>query len=195
MGLHARPTRVGLGRTFGVVDSVVHVDECRVPPRLSYTVQIARSDRNISCRCSARLMQRLFYVNTEHVHRDDVPVDIYAVIIDNVLNGSEVYGSGRRLARAMLPISGGMCTSSTQLFSTATTTGRCSTRSAPPRPPTHLVATMPRHSSRGITPLSTRARGRTLCGSQLQQGAPTVSLPITTSPTSTAMPRHTAVLQ
>jgi len=82
-------------------------------------------------------------VNTEHVHRDDVPVDINAVIIDNVLNGSEVYGSGRRLARAMLPISGGMCTSSTQLFSTATTTGRCSTRSAPPRPPTHLVATMP----------------------------------------------------
>ena len=82
-------------------------------------------------------------MNTEHVHRDDVPVDINAVIIDNVLNGSEVYGSGRRLARAMLPISGGMCTSSTQLFSTATTTGRCSTRSAPPRPPTHLVATMP----------------------------------------------------
>ena len=85
----------------------------------------------------------LVYVNTEHVHRDDVPVDINAVIIDNVLNGPEVYGSGRRLARAMLPISGGMCTSSTQLFSTATTTGRCSTRSAPPRPPTHLVATMP----------------------------------------------------
>ena len=82
-------------------------------------------------------------MNTEHVHRDDVPVDINAVIIDNVLNGSEVYGSGRRLARAMLPISGGMCTSSTQLFSTATTTGRCSTRSAPPRPPTHLVATCP----------------------------------------------------
>ena len=46
------------------------------------------------------------------LHRDDVPVDIYAVIIDNVLNGPEVYGSGRRLARAMLPISGGMCTSS-----------------------------------------------------------------------------------
>ena len=68
-----------------------------------------------------------------------MPDDINAVIIDNVLNGSEVYGSGRRLARAMLPISGGMCTSSTQLFSTATTTGRCSTRSAPPRPPTHLV--------------------------------------------------------
>ena len=115
-------------------------------------------------------------MNTEHVHRDDVPVNINAVIIDNVLNGSEVYGSGRRLARAMLPISGGMCTSSTQLFSTATTTGRCSiaTRSAPPRPPTHLVATMPRHSSRGITPLSTRARGRALCGSQLQQGALTV---------------------
>ena len=114
------------------------------------------------------LIESCFFYN----HRDDVPIDIYAVIIDNVLNGSEVYGSGRRLARAMLPISGGMCTSSTQLFSTATTTGRCSTRSAPPRPPTHLVATMPRHSSRGITPLSTRARGRTLCGSQLQQGAP-----------------------
>ena len=122
----------------------------------------------------------LVCVNTEHVHRDDVPVDINAVIIDNVLNGSEVYGSGRRLARAMLPISGGMCTSSTQLFSTATTTGRCSTRSAPPRPPTHLVATMPRHSSRVITPSSTRARGRNFCSSQLQQGTLTVSLPTTT---------------
>ena len=89
------------------------------------------------------LIESCFFYN----HRDDVPVDIYTVIIDNVLNGSEVYGSGRRLARAMLPISGGMCTSSTQLFSTATTTGRCSTRSAPPRPPTHLVATMPRRTS------------------------------------------------
>ena len=58
-------------------------------------------------------------MNTEHVHRDDVPVDINAVIIDNVLNGSEVYGSGRRLARAMLPISGGMCTSLSRLSSTA----------------------------------------------------------------------------
>ena len=47
-----------------------------------------------------------------------MPVDVYAVIIDNVLNGSEVYGSGRRLARAMLPISGGMCTSSSRLSST-----------------------------------------------------------------------------
>ena len=57
-------------------------------------------------------------VNSEHVHRDNVPVDINAVIIGNVLNGSEVYGSGRRLARAMLPISGGMCTSSFRLSST-----------------------------------------------------------------------------
>ena len=56
------------------------------------------------------------------LHRDAVPVDINAVIIGSVLNGSEVYRSGRRLARAMLPISGGMCTSSTQLFPTATPT-------------------------------------------------------------------------
>ena len=123
-------------------------------------------------------------MNTEHVHRDDVPVDINAVIIDNVLNGSEVYGSGRRLARAMLPISGGMCTSSTQLFSTATTTGRCSTRSAPPRPPTHLVATMPQlrdtrvtrlARARASTPSGTRVRGRAYCStSQLRPGIPTV---------------------
>ena len=32
------------------------------------------------------------------LHQDDVPDDIDAVIIDNVLNGLEVYGSGRRLA-------------------------------------------------------------------------------------------------
>ena len=35
-----------------------------------------------------------------------MPDDINAVIIDYVLNGLEVYGSGRRLARAVLPISG-----------------------------------------------------------------------------------------
>ena len=29
-------------------------------------------------------------MNTEHVHRDDVPIDINAVIIDNVLNGSDI---------------------------------------------------------------------------------------------------------
>ena len=34
------------------------------------------------------------------LHRDDVPNDINAVIIGNVLNGSNVNGSGRRLARA-----------------------------------------------------------------------------------------------
>ena len=49
------------------------------------------------------------------LHRDDVPDNINAVIIDNVLNGSDVNGSGRRLARAMLPISGAMCTSSFRL--------------------------------------------------------------------------------
>ena len=42
-------------------------------------------------------------MNTEHVHRDDVPVDINAVIIDNVLNGSDANGSGRRLARETAP--------------------------------------------------------------------------------------------
>ena len=50
------------------------------------------------------------------LHGDDVPDEINAVIIGNVLNGSDVYGSGRHLA---LPISGGMCIS---LFRPSSTT-------------------------------------------------------------------------
>ena len=117
---------------------------------------------------------RLLLSGIRSIEMTYVPDDINAVIIDNVLNGSEVYGSGRRLAQAMLPISGGMCTSSFRLSST--TSYRPMLNSVDTSTPAHpLVATMPRHSrhtstTRSLdtsgTRLSTRARRRKRCGSR-----------------------------
>ena len=85
------------------------------------------------------------------LHREDGPngPGISAVIITSVLNGPDVYGSGRHLARPILPISGGMCTSLLWLSSTAS----C-------RPMLNSAGTsMPAHPRRpGIRPMSHKTR-------------------------------------
>ena len=108
------------------------------------------------------------------LHRDDVPNDINAVIIDNVLNESDVYGSGRRLARVMLPISGGMCISSFRLSLTTNCRPMLNSvgTSSPTRPPTcHLrrVTDLSRYDV--SIHVSWQHQGRAYCSPQLQKRA------------------------
>ena len=109
------------------------------------------------------------------LHRDDGPDDINAVIIDNVLNGSDVNRSSRRLARAMLPISGGMCTSSFWLSLTTNYRPRLNSvgTSSHTRPlARHLRRVTDLSRCNVSIHVSWQHQGRSYCSPQLQKRTP-----------------------